>query len=269
MTQQHSSNDYVGFMTLLNPKERKHLLDNLCSIVSEFIGTGMLMLFGCMGCMNSELFPSTNVTRSLNFGFVVLIIIQCFGCCSGAHLNPAVSVAAYIYELISLPMVAAYIVAQIVGAYCGYGLLTVLLPENQVFVPGSDTGLCMTSIHHDIDVWQALGIEVCITATLIIVCCGVWDPRNKCQQDSVAIRFGLAVACLSITAGPLTGASMNPARSLAPALWHNDFRNHWVYWMGPLIGAFIAAPIYKCVFRREIEEKCESTPTKMNEVQCS
>lgn len=69
--------------------------------------------------------------------------------------------------------------------------------------------------------------------------------------------------------GPITGASMNPARSLAPALWNNDFRNHWVYWVGPLAAAFVAANVYKLVFRREVEEECEKTPAKMNEVQCS
>uniref|UniRef100_T1PJL7 Major intrinsic protein n=1 Tax=Musca domestica TaxID=7370 RepID=T1PJL7_MUSDO len=252
-----------------SPRERKRHVDNLCWFVCEVLGTAMLMFLGCMGCIESDIFPSNNLTRSLNFGLVVLIIIQCFGCCSGAHLNPAVSLAAYIYDLISLPMACAYVIAQIVGAYCGYGLLKLFLPENLVFVPGNDTGLCMTSVHKDIDNWQALGIEFCITTTLIFVCCGVWDPRNKSHQDSVAIRFGLAVACLSITAGPITGASMNPARSLAPALWHNDFRNHWVYWVGPLAAAFVAANVYKLVFRREVEEECEKTPAKMNEVQCS
>ncbi|XP_073838039.1 aquaporin-like [Musca autumnalis] len=250
-------------------KERRQMVDNVCCFLSEFIGTAMLMFLGCMGCVESDIFPSNNLTKSLNFGLVVLIIIQCFGCCSGAHLNPSVTVAAYIYELLSLPMVAVYVLAQILGAYCGYGLLKLFLPANVILVPGSDTGLCMTSVHSDIDNWQALGIEFCITIALVFVCCGTWDPRNKSHQDSVAIRFGLAVACLSITAGSMTGASMNPARSLAPALWHNDFRNHWVYWVGPLAAAFIAANIYKLVFRREVEEKCDSSSSKMNEVQCS
>lgn len=176
------------------------MLDNLCCFLSEFIGTGMLLFLGCMGCVESDIFPSNNLTRSLNFGLIVLIVIQSFGCCSGAHLNPAVTVAAFIYDAISLSMAAAYIVAQILGAYCGYGLLKLFLPANVINVPGKDSGLCMTAVHSDIDNWQAVGIEFCITSALIFVCCGVWDPRNKNHQDSVGLRFGLVVAGLSITA---------------------------------------------------------------------
>uniref|UniRef100_A0A1L8EAI5 Putative aquaporin aqpcic-like protein n=1 Tax=Haematobia irritans TaxID=7368 RepID=A0A1L8EAI5_HAEIR len=243
--------------------------DRLSWFLAEFIGTSMLMLFGCMGCMDTEIFPSNNLTRSLNFGLVVLVIVQCFACCSGAHFNPAVSLAAYIYDILSLPMTLAYVSAQILGAYCGYGLLIVFLPANVIQVPGGSSGLCVTGVNAEIDVWQGLGIEICITMALVFVCCSVWDPRNKHQQDSVALRFGFAVACLSITAGPITGASMNPARSLGPAIWHNDFRNHWIYWIGPLSAAIIASSIYKFLFRREVPEEKETGLSKINEVQCT
>uniref|UniRef100_A0A1I8P8W1 Aquaporin n=1 Tax=Stomoxys calcitrans TaxID=35570 RepID=A0A1I8P8W1_STOCA len=245
------------------------LWDKTCWFIAEFIGTAMLIFLGCMGCMESDLFPSNNLTRSLNFGLVVMIVIQCFGCCSGAHLNPAVSLAAFIYNLLSLPMTLAYMVAQILGAYCGYGLLKLFMPANLIQVPGNNSGLCVTGVNSEIDVWQGLGIEFCITMALVFVCCGVWDPRNKHSQDSVALRFGFAVACLSITAGPITGASMNPARSLGPAIWNNDFRNHWVYWVGPLTAALVASTLYKIVFRREVKEVLENGSLKMNEVQCT
>ncbi|XP_037820498.1 aquaporin-like [Lucilia sericata] len=251
-----------------SPKEKVKLLENLCCLLSEFIGTGMLMFLGCMGCIESDLFESNNLTRSLNFGIVVLIIIQCFGCCSGAHLNPAVTLASYIYNMLSLPMVAAYIVAQILGAICGYGLLKVFLPMDLIQVPGKSNALCLTAVHSSIATWQAVGIEMCITATLVWVCCGVWDPRNKMFQDSVPIRFGLTVASLSITAGPLTGASMNPARSLAPAVWNNQLQDQWIYWIAPLLASIISANFYKYVFKGE-ECKEEKPMTKMNEAQIS
>lgn len=97
-------------------------------------------------------------------------------------------------------MVFGYIVAQTLGAICGYGLLKVFLPMDLIQVPGSSNALCLTSIHTKIATWQAVGIEMCITAALVWVCCGTWDPRNKMFQDSVAIRFGLTVASLSMTA---------------------------------------------------------------------
>lgn len=62
---------------------------------------------------------------------------------------------------------------------------------------------------------------------------------------------------------------MNPARSLGPAIWQNDYRNHWVYWLGPLAAAVVAANLYKLVFRREVNDKSENGTSKMNEIQCS
>lgn len=188
------------FVYHFSPREKVKFLENCCCVLSEFIGTGMLLFLGCMGCIESDIFDSNNLIRSLNFGLVVLIIIQCFGCCSGAHLNPAVTLAAYIYNMLTLPMVFAYIVAQILGAVCGYGLLKILLPMDLIQVPGNSNALCMTTVHSMFANWQAVGIEMCITAALVWVCCGVWDPRNKKYQDSVAIRLGLTVASLSMTA---------------------------------------------------------------------
>lgn len=165
----------------------------------------MLLFLGCMGCIEADVYDSNNLTRSLNFGIVVLIIIQCFGCCSGAHLNPAVTLASFIYNMLSLPMVIAYIVAQILGAICGYGLLKVFLPVDFIQMPGKSSALCVTGINSNIATWQAVGIEMCITGALIWVCCGVWDPRNKMLQDSVPIRFGLTVASLSMTGVSVLG----------------------------------------------------------------
>ncbi|KAM7358356.1 aquaporin AQPcic-like [Cochliomyia hominivorax] len=252
-----------------SPKEKVKILENLCCLLSEFIGTGMLLFLGCMGCIEADIYDSSNLLRSLNFGIVVLIIIQCFGCCSGAHLNPAVTLASYIYNMLSLSMAIGYALAQILGAICGYGLLKIFLPMDLIQMPGKENGLCLSAIHSGIATWQAVGIEMCITGALIWVCCGIWDPRNKMLQDSVPIRVGLTVASLSITGGPLTGASMNPARSLAPALWNNQLQNQWVYWIGPLLASIIATNFYKYVFKGVDCEEEKSLNTKMNEAQAS
>ncbi|XP_033253988.1 aquaporin AQPcic-like isoform X1 [Drosophila miranda] len=245
-------------------KMKGSTLDKICCFLAELIGTGMLIFLGCMGCVKSDLFPNNHLQIILNFGLAVMICIQCFGCVSGAHLNPAVTVAAYIYELVTLPMAFVYCVAQMLGAFIGYGLLKVLLPEDTL---SAGVGLCVTLPHSSISHAQAFGIEFVITAILVIVCCGVWDPRNSKFHDSVAIRFGLAISCLACAAGPFTGASMNPARSFAPALWNAHFDSNWIYWLAPLSAAAVTAYAYKAVFRREVVEAEITSHEKLRQLE--
>ncbi|XP_016947354.1 aquaporin AQPcic isoform X2 [Drosophila biarmipes] len=239
-------------------------LDKISAFLGELIGTGILVFLGCMGCVKTDIFPNNHLQIVLNFGFAVLVAIQCFGCVSGAHLNPAVTVAAYIYDMISLSMALAYFVAQMLGAFIGYGLLMVLLPEDTL---KAGAGLCVTLPHTSVTSVQAFGIEFVITSILIIVCCGVWDPRNSKFHDSVGIRFGLAIACLACAAGPFTGASMNPARSFAPALWQINFSKNWIYWLAPLSASAVTAWAYKVVFRREVVEAEITSNEKLRQLE--
>ncbi|XP_046805595.1 aquaporin AQPcic-like isoform X1 [Lucilia cuprina] len=236
-------------------KMKTATLDKICCFLAELIGTGLLVFLGCMGCVKTDVFANNHLQMCLNFGLVILVIIQCFGCVSGSHLNPAVTIAAFIYEMVSAPMAIVYMCGQMLGGFIGYGLLKVVLPESTIKMPEAAHNLCVTVPHPDITPMQGFAIEFIISAILILVCCGVWDPRNAKFHDSVPIRFGLAIACLAITAGPFTGASMNPARSFAPALWNYDFEHHWVYWLGPMLGGAVAAYGYKVVFRREVNEE--------------
>uniref|UniRef100_A0A6P4FR96 Aquaporin isoform X1 n=2 Tax=Drosophila rhopaloa TaxID=1041015 RepID=A0A6P4FR96_DRORH len=239
-------------------------LDKISAFLGELLGTGILVFLGCLGCASPTTTPNSHLQIVLNFGFAVLIAIQCFGCVSGAHLNPAVTVAAYIYEMVSLRMALAYFVAQMLGAFIGYGLLMILLPHESLTV---GAGLCVTLPHTAVTTGQALGIEFVITSILVIVCCGVWDPRNSKFHDSVGIRFGLAIACLACAAGPFTGASMNPARSFAPALWNMHLEDNWIYWLAPLSAAGITAYAYKVVFRREVVEAEISSNEKLRHLE--
>lgn len=153
-------------------------------------------------------------------------------------------------------MAGVYMVAQLLGAFMGFGVLKAVTPDH-IFRPENSTGpgLCTTMPNSQITSTQALSIEFIITAVLMLVCCGVWDPRNSKHHDSVPLRFGLAITALAIAAGPYTGGSMNPARSLAPALWNGDFESHWVYWVGPLAAGLVVPLLYKAVFWREAPQE--------------
>lgn len=125
-------------------------------------------------------------------------------------------------------MTGLYILAQFLGSFLGYGLLKLVTPT-AVFKPLEGMpGICTTVPAKDLNDLQAVLVEFFVTTVLILVCCGVWDPRNAKNTDSIPLKFGFTVAALSIVAGPYTGCSMNPARTLGPAIWNQDLRKFWV-----------------------------------------
>ncbi|KAF7283603.1 hypothetical protein GWI33_023334 [Rhynchophorus ferrugineus] len=225
------------------------------NFASELLGTALLMFLGCMGCFaQMDNPPAVHHMSSLSFGLVVLVIIMIFGHVSGAHLNPAVTISTVIFRMLTPTMALVYIAGQFVGALLGLFLLKIVMPPEWV----SD-GFCLTKPFAQITPMQTLVIETIITAVLILVCCGVWDPRNSHKDDSVSLRFGLVVAAISMVAGPLSGASMNTARSFAPAFLAGDYQDQWIYWIGPNVGAVLACGIYTFLFAQEEEKNEEGT----------
>ncbi|GAB0087910.1 aquaporin [Sergentomyia squamirostris] len=227
-------------------------LDRISWFLAELLGTGMLVFLGCSGCILGWGVVPTRFMICFNFGLAVMLIVNVFGHISGAHLNPAVTIAATIYKLVNPSTAAIYIIGQVLGAFMGFGLLKALTPA-QIFRPSNETssGLCTTVPHPDISSIQAVAVEFIITSILIFICCAVWDPRNAKSHDSVPLRFGLAITCLALSGGPFSGGSMNPARSLGPALWNGDFDSHWIYWVGPILAAVVVTPFYNIIFKRD------------------
>lgn len=214
------------------------------AILAELVSTMLLVLFGCMSCIPIEgLTQQSPLYAPLGFGLAVMFNIQIFGHISGAHMNPAVTLAAVIWGGTTVAVGFAFFIVQCLGAFIGYGILIGLSP-----VDLSLGGICVTLPHHALTQFQSLGVEIVLTAALVFVCCGLWDPVNAHKQDSVPIKFGLTIAGISIAGGPLTGASMNPARTLGPALWTGIWTYHWVYWAGPFVGSVIAVLFYKLFF---------------------
>ncbi|KAG6450911.1 aquaporin [Manduca sexta] len=217
------------------------------AILAEFVSTMLLIVFGCMACIPLDGFtPQPPLYGPLGFGLTVSFNIQIFGHISGAHMNPAVTLAAVIWGSMSITLALAYALAQCIGAIVGYGILVAVAPINVLPI-----GVCLTMPHAGHTLIQALGVEMVLTAALSFINCACWDPVNAQKQESVAIKFGLAIAGLSIAGGPLTGASMNPARSLGPALWTSGWYAHWVYWVGPCVGSALAAFIYKFIWLKK------------------
>uniref|UniRef100_A0A2A4ITK6 Aquaporin n=1 Tax=Heliothis virescens TaxID=7102 RepID=A0A2A4ITK6_HELVI len=221
--------------------------DSWRGILSELLSTMMLVLFGCMSCLPIEGI-NTTIYAPFGFGFMVMLNIQIFGHISGAYMNPAITIAAMIWGSVPITVGIIYIIVECIGAVLGYGILMALSPLD--LVAGS---VCVSIPYAGLGDLQSLGVELALTVALTFINCGIWDPINASKQDSAPIKFGLTIVGLSLVGGPLTGASMNPARTLAPAVWTGLWAHQWVYWIGPCVGSTLAVIFYKKIFLRKRE----------------
>lgn len=203
--------------------------------LAELIGTFAMVFVGCGAVMVSERFPGTVAPGAvpIAFGLVVAAMIYAVGHISGAHFNPAVSLAFAVGRHFPLPQLVVYWTAQFFGAISAMVVLSAILPEGQSW---GATVLSVTP-------WQGLVWEALLSFILMFVIVSVaTDTRAVGTMAGAAI--GSAVALAAIVGGPVTGASMNPARTLAPALMAGELSNLWVYFVGPAIGAVSAALVY-------------------------
>lgn len=205
---------------------------------AEGVGTFALVFAVCGASMVRERFseiPAASVT-SLVSGLVVAAMIYAVGHISGAHLNPAVTLAFAVVRRFPKRQVAAYWLAQFLGAMVALGLLWLLLPSGQGY--GETVPAIVTA--------SALGWEAVLTFFLMFVIIAVaTDTRAEGTMAGAAI--GATVMFCAFFGGPVTGASMNPARSLAPALFSGRVDGLWIYFVGPCLGAVAAALAYQWI----------------------
>ncbi|XP_068631250.1 aquaporin-like [Battus philenor] len=225
------------------------------AVLAEFISTLFLVFLGCMACVPLAGYSTQPALYGpFGFGLVVLFNIQAFGHISGAHMNPAVTLGAVIWGKVSILLGIAYAIAQCSGAIIGYGILMTVSPLDLV-----PEAVCTTQPHPQHTMIQAVAVEVILTAALNFLNCAVWDPANEASLESVSMKFGFTIAGLSIAGGELTGASMNPARSLGPVVWTGMWETHWVYWVGPLIGGSLSTLFYKLIWLNKGNHKTEES----------
>ncbi|KAM5158001.1 aquaporin-4 [Mantella aurantiaca] len=193
--------------------------------------------------------PADLVLISLCFGLSIATLVQCFGHISGGHINPAVTIAMVCIRKISIAKAAFYIIAQCLGAIAGAGILYLVTPSD---VAG---GLGVTEVNSKLSPGHGLLVELIITFQLLFTICASCDSKRNDITGSVALAIGFSVAIGHLFAINYTGASMNPARSFGPAVIMNKWENHWVYWVGPVVGAVFAGCLYEYVFCPDVEIK--------------
>jgi aquaporin NIP len=219
----------------------------LKKIISEFLGTFGLVFAGTGAIVINSVTHGaiTHVGIALTFGLIVLAMIYTFGDISGAHLNPAVTTAFAVAGRFSWKELPSYVGAQLLGAFSATGLLHFLFPSDQNL--GTTLPLGNAS--------QSLILETVLTFFLMLVILSV-STGAKEKGITAGIVIGSVIALEAMFAGPICGASMNPARSLAPAIISHHTEVLWVYILGPMLGAFLAVPAC-CSFR---EPGCCSVP---------
>ena len=205
-------------------------------LVSEVLGTFFLVLVAAGGGMMSQAFPNT-ISRTAAVvapGLMVLAIILFMGKVSGAHLNPAVSIAFSLRGDFPWRRVPAYIVAQLAGAALAAWFLQAVVRVSASF--GSNYPASTYSA------WDAFLMETVLTLGLVSVILGT---ASGAQNLGVVGAFGVGsyIALAGLWGSPISGASMNPARTFGPDLVSGDFSHYWVYLVGPLVGAVIAVGV--------------------------
>jgi aquaporin NIP len=206
--------------------------------VAEAIGTFGIVFFGCGAIMVAERFPHTISPASIPviFGLVVAAMVYTLGHISGAHFNPAVTLAFAISRHFPFRDVIAYWFAQVAGALIGIVLLSLILP------PGHGYGATIPKV----DIPSAFAWEFVLTFVLMFVIMGVaTDTRAVGTMAGAAI--GAAVMLGAFVGGPVTGGSMNPACSLAPLIAEGRLELFWLYLLAPMLGATSAALLYKWI----------------------
>jgi len=206
---------------------RKALAEFLGTFAIVFAGTGAIVIDQASGGMIGH--PGI----ALVFGLVVLAMVYTFGDISGAHLNPAVTLAFAASGRFAWRGTPGYIGAQLAGAFAASGVLRLLFPGSASLgatLPAGSAG-------------QSFVLELILTALLMLVILNVSSGAKE-KGITAGIVVGSVIAFEAMFAGPISGASMNPARSLAPAIMGGQWQHLWLYPAATILGALLAVPIW-------------------------
>lgn len=223
--------------------------------IAELIGTMVLVLFGCGSAAIAGPVLG-NLGIALAFGLSIVAMAYVIGDISGCHINPAVSIGMWIDGRMDVKDLILYIVFQCIGAIIGIAILAAIINSAPSLGGYMTTGLGANGFGSassvGLDVVGAIIVEIILTFVFVFTVLGV---TKKAENGAVAgIVIGLTLAFVHIMGIPLTGTSVNPARSLAPALFLGGqaLQQVWVFILAPIVGAVIAGLLYKGLISEDI-----------------
>jgi aquaporin Z len=214
------------------------MLLNMNKLLSELLGTFILVFAGTGAIVINDVSGGVigHAGIALTFGLVVMAMIYTFGDVSGAHLNPAVTIGFAVAGRFEWKSIPGYVLAQIAGALAASGVLRLLFPTHDKLGATLPAGSAM----------QSFVLELILTAILMLAILRV-STGAKEKGITAGIAIGGIIALEAMFAGPICGASMNPARSLAPAVVSGHLEHLWIYLTATVLGALIAVPLAKAV----------------------
>jgi aquaporin NIP len=211
--------------------------------VAELLGTYMLVFCGTGAMTIDEQTAGAvgHIGVAITWGLVVVSLIYSLGHISGCHINPAVSIAFVLAGTFSARRLPGYIASQLSGALLASLTLKLLFPSSGMLGATLPTGAVM----------QSFVLELLLTFFLMLVIMNV-AHGNKQKDQFAGMVIGAVVGMEAMFAGPICGASMNPARSIAPAIVSGHVEHLWLYIIAPVVGAALAIPVWKYLKGREV-----------------
>ncbi|KAH1176202.1 aquaporin-6 isoform X2 [Mauremys mutica] len=215
------------------------------AVFAEFLATSIYVFFGLGSVLRWPSALPTILQISITFNLAAATVVQIAWHVSGAHVNPAVTMAFLLGSRISLARAACYMVAQLAGGIAGAATLYGVTPAE---VQGS---LGINTVRSNITSGQAVAVELILTFQLVL-CYFASTDRHR-NANSPATFIGISVALGHMIGIYFTGCSMNPARSFGPAVIVNKFTVHWIFWVGPMTGAILASLIYNVLLYPDLK----------------
>lgn len=222
-------------------------------LIVEAIGPFALVFLGAGSIISTQFTGGDSgivnlVAIGLAHGLAIAVMAAALGHISGGHFNPAVTIGLLIGRKTNLQTAIAFIFAQLVGATLGAGALTLVFRD----LERNAVNLGLPARGANVTVGNALVVEAIMTAFLMLVIWGVAvDKRGAGMLAPLAI--GLTIAIDIMMGGPVSGAAMNPARHFGPMIVQQDFTDFWIYWVGPIAGAIVAALLYTRVIAPDLD----------------
>lgn len=212
---------------------KKYLAELLGTFLLVFLGTGSVIVNvqteGSLGLLGI----------SFAWGLIVTALIYIFGHISGTHINPAVTLSLAIGGLMPKKEILGYLFAQIIGAIAASAALKILFPNSDTLGGTMPSGSVM----------QSFVLEVIMTFILLLTVLGI--TAKKETEHLTGLVVGLVIVAIILFAGPISGASINPARSIGPAVVSANYSGIWIYIIAPIIGATLAVLLWKYIGKEE------------------
>ena len=226
--------------------------------LAEAIATFALVFFGPLSVTMAAVLFGTGLSLegiimiSLAHGAAIGLMVYAFGHISGAHINPAVTIAMMVTRNIDVKNGAGYIGSQIIGAIAAALAHMMILPEAGAKVHFGTQGGPSDLLNNN--AISGLGVEIILTFFLVTTIF-MAAVHRKAAAGMAGIAIGGMIFLIHLVGVPLTGASVNPARTLGPAIVSGYWNFHWIYWVGPIVGAVIAGLIMQYVYVKKAEKE--------------